>query len=53
MTTRIEGVARIIAVAFGGVFAGFLVTAMVLELSMRDRRPAGLVDQQPAQRLGQ
>jgi len=36
MTTRMEGVARIIAVAFGGVFAGFLVTVMVLEVSMRD-----------------
>jgi uncharacterized membrane protein len=33
---NVEGVARIVATAFGGVFAGFLVTVMVLELSMRD-----------------
>ena len=32
----LEGVARIVAAAFGGVFTGFLVTVMVLELSMRD-----------------
>ena len=32
----LEGVARIVATAFGGVFTGFLVTVMVLELSMRD-----------------
>ncbi|KAA1395498.1 anthrone oxygenase family protein [Aeromicrobium ginsengisoli] len=36
MTNKVEGVGRIVAVAFGGVFAGFLVTVMVLELSMRD-----------------
>jgi len=33
---NVEGVARIVAVAFSGVFTGFLVTVMVLELSMRD-----------------
>ncbi|MDX6231078.1 MAG: hypothetical protein QOH68_19 [Nocardioidaceae bacterium] len=32
----LEGVARIVAAAFGGVFTGFLITVLVLELSMRD-----------------
>jgi uncharacterized membrane protein len=36
MTRGAEVVARVVSLAFGGIFTGFLVTVMVLELSMRD-----------------
>jgi uncharacterized membrane protein len=41
MTERLEMVARIVVLAFGGVFTGFLITVMVLELSMRDLGASG------------
>jgi uncharacterized membrane protein len=36
MNRGIEAVARVISLAFGGIFTGFLITVMVLELSLRD-----------------
>ena len=36
MTRHIETVARVASLALGGIFTGFLVTVMVLELSLRD-----------------
>ena len=36
MSRRVESVARVVSLALGGIFAGFLITVMVLELSMRD-----------------
>lgn len=36
MTGRLESVARVVSLVFGGIFTGFLITVMVLELSMRD-----------------
>lgn len=38
MTIRIEAITRVVALALGGIFTGFLITVMVLELSMRDLR---------------
>ena len=35
MTRNIEAVARVVSLVFGGIFAGFLITVMVLELSLR------------------
>ena len=36
MTRHIEATARVASLALGGIFTGFLVTVMVLELSLRD-----------------
>ena len=36
MTRHIEASARVASLALGGIFTGFLVTVMVLELSLRD-----------------
>ena len=35
-TTMIEPVARVVSLVFGGIFTGFLVAVLVLELSLRD-----------------
>jgi uncharacterized membrane protein len=34
-SSRLEAVARFVSVVFGGIFTGFLVTILVLELSLR------------------
>ena len=36
MSERLEAVARVVSLVFGGIFTGFLITVMVLELSLRD-----------------
>ena len=35
-TSVVESVARAVSLVFGGIFAGFLLTVLVLELSLRD-----------------
>ena len=35
-TSAIESVARVVSLIFGGIFTGFLVAVLVLELSLRD-----------------